>query len=117
MEVGETQAYGISCQVNSYRGVRAIRESGGASLLVTDDELRAARGELGRAGLWTELSSAAGLAGLRQRHTSPEEGPVVVISTSSGFKDLTVGGREQPEPLDGSWGSAAKVLREAGIDV
>ncbi|MQY15086.1 hypothetical protein SRB5_52640 [Streptomyces sp. RB5] len=115
--VGTTDAYGIACPVGGYRGVHAVTESGGGALLVTDDEMRAARAELGRAGLWTELSAAAGLAGLRQRGGPPADGPVVVVSTSGGFKDRTTGAGEQPEPMDPSWGSVAAALREAGIDV
>ncbi len=32
------------------------------------------------------------------------------------FKDVTTGRREQPEPMDPSWPSVAKVLREAGVE-
>ncbi|MCI3930782.1 threonine synthase [Streptomyces sp. AN091965] len=84
--VGDTAAYAIDCPVGGYRGVLALRESGGAALLVTDEELVAARAELARGGVWAEASAAAGLAGLRQ--LGPDvEGPVVCVSTSSGFKD------------------------------
>lgn len=115
VEVRETEAYAIDCAVSSYRGVHAVRESGGDGLLLTDDELRAAHGELSRQGLWAELSAAAGLAGLRQRGGS-RSGPVVCISTSSGFKDVSVGTEPAPEPLDPSWTSVAARLRSAGIE-
>ncbi|NGO69143.1 threonine synthase, partial [Streptomyces boncukensis] len=65
VEVGSTDAYGIDCPVNSYRGVLAVRASEGRAVPVTDGQLRAAQAELARAGLWAELSAAAGLAGLR----------------------------------------------------
>jgi threonine synthase len=90
VELGPTDAYGINCTVGGHRGVRAVRDSGGDALLVTDDELRAAQRELGRQGLWQELSSAAGLAGYRKLGRE-FDGPVVCVSTSSGFKDVGVG--------------------------
>lgn len=36
VEVGGTDAYGIDCSVGGYRGVVALRASGGRSLLLTD---------------------------------------------------------------------------------
>ncbi|MGA4841844.1 threonine synthase [Streptomyces sp. G45] len=99
--VGPTAAYAIACPVGSHRGVAAVRGSGGDALLVTDAEMEAARRELARAGLWGELSAAAGLAGYRQ--LGPQEGPVVCVSTSSGFKDqglLTAPPSPEVDPED-----------------
>ncbi|QEV18176.1 threonine synthase [Streptomyces alboniger] len=102
--VGETAAYAIGSSVGGYRGTVAVRESGGAALLVSDAEMSAARAELAGAGLWAELSAAAGLAGYRQRGgPASAEGPVVCVSTSSGFKDrdLLVGGESaEVDPED-----------------
>ncbi|WP_447037530.1 threonine synthase [Streptomyces sp. DSM 118878] len=100
--VGETAAYAISSPVGGYRGVVAVRESGGRALLVSDAEMAAARSELAGAGLWAELSAAAGLAGYR-RLGPAVEGPVVCVSTSSGFKDrdlLSPGGSAEVDPED-----------------
>jgi threonine synthase len=116
VEVRETAAYGISCAVGGYRAARAVRESGGEALLLTDEEMRAARRELAGAGLWVELSAAAGLVGLRQRGSrhGPFDGPVVCVSTSSGFKDTAV--RTEPvEFIDPAWESVAARLDAAGI--
>jgi len=84
-----TAAYSVAVQVNGYRGVRAIRSSEGVAIAVSDEEMIAAQAELSRNGIWVELSSAISLAGLRQRLAAGEQlnGPVVCISTSSGFKD------------------------------
>jgi threonine synthase len=71
--------------------VVAVRDSGGEAVLVTDEDLRKAQRDLARAGLWQELSGAAGLAG-RRRLRRDFDGPVVCIATSSGFKDVGVGG-------------------------
>ncbi|MFK4064745.1 pyridoxal-phosphate dependent enzyme [Streptomyces sp. NPDC029674] len=110
--VGETAAYAISSSVGGYRGIVAVRESGGAALLVTDAEMVAARDELARGGLWPELSAAAGLAGYRQLGADAVDGPVVCVSTSSGFKDRDLpaaAGSVELDPAD--W---AEVERRVG---
>ncbi|MEV0969928.1 pyridoxal-phosphate dependent enzyme [Microtetraspora glauca] len=109
VETGPTRAYGIACEAGGHRGVLAVRESGGEAVPVTDEELRSAQRALGRAGLWYELSSAAGLAAHHKLGAS-FDGPVVCVATSSGFKDLGVGG-EPVEIIDGSWESAEPLLR------
>ena len=86
---GPTIASGIASTVSGYRGVVALRDSGGRAMAVTDDELLAAAEQLGRWGTWQEPSGAAGLAALRQSASrgEPFEGPVVIIATSGGFKE------------------------------
>ncbi len=115
--VGATDAYGIDCPVNGYRGVVAVQGSGGNPLLVDDAQLRAAQAELAAKGLWVELSAAAGLAGLRSAAGVPEsfDGPVVCVSTSSGFKDITVGRQGTLGPVDPSWDAVRARLDAAGI--
>ncbi|MEU1819734.1 pyridoxal-phosphate dependent enzyme [Streptomyces roseifaciens] len=117
VDVGDSDAYGIDCAVGSIRGVLAVRGSGGSSLLVSDEQMRAAQAELAGHGLWAELSAAAGLAGLRSAGREVErEGPVVCISTSSGFKDRGVGASpELAAPVDPSWDEVSRRLRAAGI--
>ncbi|WP_016906867.1 threonine synthase [Streptomyces xiaopingdaonensis] len=112
---GASRAYGVNCTAGGHRGVRAVRESGGGALLVTDDEMASAQTELGADGLWVETSSAAGLAGYRQlRAVTQFDGPVVCLSTSSGFKDLGVG--ERPlRPVEPTWEAVAGELRRAGL--
>ncbi|MEU7862153.1 pyridoxal-phosphate dependent enzyme [Nonomuraea sp. NPDC049141] len=88
-----TEAYSIGCSVGGHRGVRAVRDSGGEALLVTDDEMRAAQRALAARGLWQEVSGAAGLAAYRKLGRD-FDGPVVCIATSSGFKGVGVG--EEP---------------------
>ncbi|GAA3139429.1 threonine synthase [Planomonospora alba] len=110
--VGPTSAYGIACSVGGYRGLVAIRESGGEALPVSDEEMAAAQAELARQGVWAELSAAAGLAGLRRR--GAVDGPVVCVSTSSGFKDLAVGSH-RAEPVEPTWEAVSRRLRAARI--
>ncbi|MDJ1136149.1 threonine synthase [Streptomyces iconiensis] len=148
VDVGATDAYGIDCAVGGYRGVLAVRDSGGAALLVSDAHMREAQRELAANGMWAELSGAAGLAAHRAAahragpHADPGpdpdadtgpgpdtgagsgagtdtdavalDGPVVCVSTSSGFKDRGVGA-DVPVPVDPSWEAVAPRLRAAGI--
>ncbi|MFF0410706.1 pyridoxal-phosphate dependent enzyme [Kitasatospora sp. NPDC004745] len=123
--VAPGRAYSIAAPVGGYRGVLAVRGSGGRALVLDDAQLTAAQGELARAGLWTELSAAAGLAGLRSlggaaggsrgiEGAEGIEGPVVCVSTSSGFKDLGVGSR-RTEPVAPEWEAVHRRLQAAGI--
>ncbi|MFF8291493.1 pyridoxal-phosphate dependent enzyme [Streptomyces sp. NPDC016309] len=112
VEVGPTDAYGISCSAGGHRAVRAVLDSGGDALLVTDGEMARARDELARQGVWAELSAAAGLAGFRQwaAREGGFDGPVVCVSTSSGFKDRSVGG-DPMEPVEPTWEAVSRRLR------
>ncbi|MCX4486397.1 pyridoxal-phosphate dependent enzyme [Streptomyces anulatus] len=110
--VGQTEAYSIVSPVSGYRGVVTIKDSGGQVLELSDAQLEAAHQELARVGLWTELSSAAGLAGLRTGHDF--DGPVVCISTSSGFKNRSVGFR-QTKMITPDWDNVRSRLHAAGI--
>ncbi|WP_345045441.1 threonine synthase [Streptomyces sannanensis] len=110
--VGQTEAYSIVSPVSGYRGVVTIQDSGGQVLELSDAQLEAAHQELARVGLWTELSSAAGLAGLRT--VVDVDGPVVCISTSSGFKNRSVGFR-QTETIAPDWDDVRSRLHAAGI--
>lgn len=112
-----TIAYAIAANVNGYRGVVAVQESGGFAIGVTDEEMKEAQKRLAYAGIWAEASAAASLAGLRKAVSGDleTEGPVVCISTSSGFKDLALGERLAPE-ADGTWGGVEDALmRDYGI--
>ncbi|WP_431042661.1 threonine synthase [Streptomyces sp. P1-3] len=114
VSVGPTAAYAIDSSVGGYRAVVAVRESGGGGLLVTDEEMTAAQTELAHQGLWVELSSAASLAGLRGIDREDLGGPVVCVSTSSGFKGQGVGARPA-ETVDPTWEEVERRLRAAGI--
>ncbi|SDW93903.1 threonine synthase [Saccharopolyspora shandongensis] len=115
VEVAQTAAYAINSKVSGYRPVAAIQASDGRALLVDDAEMARAQHDLARAGLWYEMSAAAGLAGFRQVRDQEEfDGPVVCIATSSGFKDIGVGARG-PEPTDPHWDVVRRHLRSSGI--
>ncbi|MFE3761572.1 hypothetical protein ACFXPI_07380 [Streptomyces sp. NPDC059104] len=106
-----TDAYAIDCAAGSHRAVRAVLDSGGAAVPVTDAELGRARDRLASQGIWAEPSAAAGLVGL-DRWTAGGagfDGPVVCVSTSSGFKDLRVG-TASPEPVEPTWEAVSRAL-------
>lgn len=111
VEAGKSNAYAIIVPANSYRGVVAVQESEGAALAIEDDEMVAAQRQLSRTGLWVELSAAISLAGLLHAGELGlgRRGPLVAISTSSGFKDNKVGSRPIPE-IDGSWDALLELL-------
>jgi threonine synthase len=73
------------------RAVRAVRETGGTYLLVSDHEILAAMAELGSAGLFAEPAGAAAYAGLIKamgQGLIKLEDPVLVLNTGSGLKDV-----------------------------
>lgn len=111
VEAGYTAASGIAVRVSGYRGVVAVQESGGSALRIPDTDLVSAQAAMARTGLWTELSGAAGLAGLRQMAAGGEtfDGPVVAIVTSSGFKDVGVCSQAVPTVAP-EWPAVADVL-------
>ena len=115
VETEQSDAYSIAVPVNSYRGVVAVRESGGAALALTDEEMRTAQDRLGRAGIWAELSAAISMAGVA--HASElglDKGPLVCVNTSSGFKDISVGQNPITE-IDGRWESLQNEMKRYGL--
>ena len=73
------------------RAVRAVRETGGRYLLVSDGEILAAMAELGRVGLFAEPAGAAAYAGLVKAVAQGlvrTDDPVLVLNTGSGLKDV-----------------------------
>lgn len=115
IETDDSDAYAIAVPVNSYRGVVAVRESGGAALAITDEEMYAAQRQMGSAGLWAELSSAISVAGVaRAAELGLARGPLVCISTSSGFKDQNVG-RTPITKITGTWESLLEEMRKCEL--
>jgi len=73
------------------RAVRAVRETGGKYLLVSDGEILAAMAELGCVGLFAEPAGAAAYAGLVKAVAQGlvrTDDPVLVLNTGSGLKDV-----------------------------
>lgn len=85
-----SRAAGIAVTVNGFRGVVAVRDSGGSALLFEETSMVEATERLAREGLWQEYSGAAGLAALREARRRGDRfpAPVVAILTSTGLKEL-----------------------------
>ncbi len=116
VETGHSDAYSIAVPVNGYRGVVAVRETDGVALAITDEEMYRAQGSLRRSGIWAELSASISLAGAQHARELGlgGRGPLVCISTSSGFKDQSVG-KNPVQQIDGSWESLVAVLRDCEV--
>jgi threonine synthase len=73
------------------RAVRAVRQTGGSYVLVSDADILAAIAELGRVGIFAEPAGATAYAGLVRAIASGLIGgddPVLVLNTGSGLKDV-----------------------------
>ena len=93
----------IGNPVSWKKAMRAITESGGKALAVSDAELMEARKTLSvKEGLLVEAASAAPFAAL-QKMKLPEGAKVTCIATGNGLKDLADNGEEQRiEPASGA---------------
>ncbi len=82
----KTVATAIACgdPIDGIAALRAIRESGGEALSVTDEEALSARDTLARNGIFVEPSGAVAYAGFLKRGF---EGTVVIMATGHGLKD------------------------------
>jgi len=73
------------------RAVRAVKETGGTYVTVTDDEIIKAIADLGRAGIFAEPAGAAAYAGVIKAAALGvvrSEDPILIINTGSGLKDI-----------------------------
>ena len=73
------------------RAVRAVKETGGTYVNVSDDEILQAIAELGGIGVFAEPAGAAAYAGMVKAaasHTVGSEDPILVLNTGSGLKDV-----------------------------
>lgn len=110
VEDNSTAAYSIKARTSTIRGRRAIEESNGAACTFTEEQLAEAQTRLAHAGLWQEISGAAGVAGLRaavEGSAVDIEDPIVCLATSSGFKD----GETWTAPeIDADWSEVQETL-------
>lgn len=73
------------------RAVRAVRETDGAYIIVSDAEILAAIASLGMVGIFAEPAGAASFAGLVKAVEQGQiltQDPVLVLNTGSGLKDV-----------------------------
>ncbi|MGV8025316.1 MAG: threonine synthase [Anaerolineaceae bacterium] len=84
------------------RAVRAATQTGGAFIKVSDQEILAAIGELGKAGVFAEPAGAAAYAGVLKASGAgliTADDPVVCMITGSGLKDVKAAMQAVPPAL------------------
>jgi len=103
----------ISHRVSGYHAYRAMQESGGGAVVVSDDEMLVALRDLASyEGIYAETASAAALAGIRRARAvellneeETHQAGVVGILTSHGLKNsLALSQHVAPPPrVAGTW--------------
>jgi len=83
----------VSCPSNAHWARRAVLESGGCSLLVSDAEILEAQAQMARTtGIFGEPAAAAAAAGLVKLQTGTSrlafDARVVILATGHGLKDV-----------------------------
>jgi threonine synthase len=85
------------------KAIRAIRQSNGCGVKVSDDEIISAIGSLAReSGVFAEPAGAAPFAGLLKMCERGEIGPddrVLLVITGNGLKDIDAARRAVKEPM------------------
>lgn len=83
----DTIATAIACgePIDGLAALRAIRDSGGSAIKVSDEEALSARDTLARNGIFVEPSGAVAYAGFLKKELS---GTVVCLATGHGLKDM-----------------------------
>ncbi|HSP05944.1 MAG TPA: threonine synthase [Acidobacteriota bacterium] len=87
----ETTAWGLRVPraVADFLILRAVRDSQGTAIAVTDDETGAALADFGREGMFVAPEAAAGLAGIQklvEKGLVGEEETVILVVTGNGLK-------------------------------
>jgi len=81
------------------RALRAVRESGGTFIKVSDEEILKNIATLGKVGIFVEPAAAAAYAGLKRALSTGQQdpaAPVLVLCTGSGLKDINAAMRSVP---------------------
>jgi threonine synthase len=103
VEAGPTVGFSIGGGRSTYQGLRALQESDGRAVTVTDAELLSWQRELGRReGIYAEassLASVAALAKLRQDERLLPSAVAVAVITATGLKDPAAGGIADGTPV------------------
>ena len=93
----------VSHPRNAVKALRAVRQSSGTFVTVSDDEILAAVSTLARTtGVFAEPTAAATVAGVLEARRTGWLGPdadVLILITGNGLKDVTGALRAAPAPL------------------
>ncbi len=111
----------VSIPSNAHMARKAVLESGGFSLTVSDDEILQAQAVLAvKTGIFAEPAAAATMAGLKKiRATSllkPRE-QIVLLITGHGLKDVDAAMRniQLPKAVEPTLASVEAALRQKGV--
>jgi len=91
--VTRADSISVTCPSNAHGARRAVLESAGLTLTVTDEQILSAQARLAaRTGIFTEPAGAAALAGLAKLQSGPgrlpQDARVVILATGHGLKDV-----------------------------
>lgn len=124
LQAGPSQAVSIAGGTGSYQGLYALKNSNGAGVLVSDEEMYQVQDALAREGTFAELSSCASVAAAVKAGREgrlDNEGPWVCMITASGLKDPYALEKlcSQPMPfMSGDVKAFAREFKEAcGLDL
>lgn len=96
-EIVAVQAHTIADSISvdfprdGLRALRAVTQTGGAYIQVSDQAILAAIARLGKVGVFAEPAASAAFAGLQKAVENgmiARDDPVLVINTGSGLKDI-----------------------------
>ncbi|MDD5088474.1 MAG: threonine synthase [bacterium] len=105
----------VSAPSGAYLAAKAIRDSGGFSVTVSDDDIRAAQFQLAdQTGIFTEPAAAATLAALKKANCKDlsREDRIVLLITGHGLKnpESVAQALLVPEPVDATWDAVNEFL-------
>lgn len=99
--VAPSAAFSIATPLGTYQALAALSESqGGAVAIPEDEELLAVQADLGKQGIYAEVSSCASVAAAIRLAQAGKVGPdetVVCVLTSTGLRDPWVTQKRLPE--------------------
>ncbi|WP_280657956.1 pyridoxal-phosphate dependent enzyme [Hoeflea sp. 108] len=113
----ETIALSIGTTRSTYQAVKALRDTGGLAVCVSNEQLLRMQRKLAiKEGLFVELASAAPLVAiqqLREKQTMSPNDRVVAVATASGLKDFDVSMASADSPVafdrvEDAWGWLSK---------
>ncbi len=112
----------VSIPSNAHLAKRAIEESKGSSVIVSDQEILAAQYQLaGASGIFAEPAAAASLAGLhrcREQQLLDRHERIVLLVTGHGLKDIPAAERSimLPDPIEPTSDSLSEVAKKLGLE-
>lgn len=122
--IANSVAFSIAGTISSYQALRAIRDSKGTALMVSEEEIIDMQKLLASTeGIYGEMASVATLAGakkLREEGQIEKDEIIVCVITSSGLKFLELTAKflqKPPKAIEPKWDSFKNLMRQYNIDL